>query len=156
MATLDDKMPLLEKVIYEDSMAKALLDLLLKRVDDFLNTNSFGEVEIGYLLGMVEGTLNNIACIVKHHKFKEENEYRQIFRPSSTGLKMKPLFRAGEFGLTPYVEIQFSEDKKLPLKNIMVGPCLDFDIERNTLKILLEQYGYEKVEILDSEIPLRM
>jgi len=156
MATLDDRMPLLEQVIYEDEKAKALRDLLLQKVDDFLNTNSFGEVEVGCLIGTASSMLNTIACIIKHHKFKEESEYRQFFQPGRTGLKMEPFFRAGKFGLTPYVKIQFSEDKKLPLKNITVGPCLDFDIERNTLKILLEKNGYKGVEILDSKIPLRV
>ena len=156
MVTLDDKMPLLEPVIYRDEKAKALLDLLLQRVDYFLNTNSFGEVEIGYLIGMVSSILNTTACIIKHHKFKEESEYRQFFQPGRTGLNMEPFFRTGKFGLTPYVKIQFSEDKKLPLKNITVGPCSDFDIERNTLKILLEKNRYEGVEIFDSKIPLRV
>ena len=156
MASLDGKMPLLEQVIYEDVKAKALLDLLLQKVDNFLNTNPFGEVEIGYLLGTVEAMLNIIACVIKHPKFEEESEYRQIFRPSSTGLKLEPFFRAGNFGLTPYVEIQFSKDKKIPLKNITIGPCLDFDIERNALKILLDKNGYDGVEILDSMIPLRV
>jgi hypothetical protein len=156
MATLDGKMPLLEQVIYEDGKAKALLDLLLQRVDDFLNTNSFGEVEVGYLIGTASSMLNTIACIIKHHKFQEESEYRHFFQPDRSNLKMKPFFRTGKYGLTPYVEIQFSEDKKLPLKNVTVGPCLDFDIEHNALKILLEKNGYDGVKILNSMIPLRV
>lgn len=156
MVTLDDRMPLLEQVIYKDSVAKAVLNLLLKKVDDFLNQNSFGEVEVGYLLGMVRAMLNIIACIVKHHKFEEENEYRQFFQPGRTGLKMEPFFRASQFGLTPYVKIQFLEKGTLPLKNVTVGPCQDFDNESNALRLLLGSCGYEGVEVLKSEIPLRM
>lgn len=156
MATLDDKMPLLEKVIYKDSITLAMLDLLLKRVEDFVNQNSFGEVEVGYLMGMVQSILNTIACIIKHHKFEEENEYRQFFQPGSTGLEMEIFFRAGQVGLTPYVKIQFLKKGKLPLKNVTVGPCQDFEIESNALKILLGRCGYEGVEILKSEIPLRV
>jgi hypothetical protein len=69
MATLDYRMPLLEQIIYKDSTAKAVLDLLIRRVDEFLMKNPFGEVEVGYLSGMVQALLNNIACTIKHHTF---------------------------------------------------------------------------------------
>ena len=156
MATLDDKMPLLEPIIYNDSMAKAVLDLLVQRVDEFLMKNPFGEIEIGYLSGMVKALLNNIACTIKHHKFEEECEYRHFFRLGDTGLEMEPFFRAGQFGLTPYVKVQFLEKGKLPLKTITVGPCKNFVLESKALEILLGKHGYKGVEIFESEIPLRV
>jgi len=156
MATIDETMPSLEKVIYEDSKAIELLDHLHLRVHDFLNTNSFCEVEVGYILGMVEATLSNVACIIKHHKFEEEREYRQIYQPGKTALRLERSFRNGQFGLTPYVRISFLEQDRLPLKSVTIGPCKDFELEENSLKILLGQHGYEKVEIIKSEIPLRV
>jgi Protein of unknown function (DUF2971) len=156
MATTDYKMPLLEQVIYKDSIAKSVLTRLLDKVDEFVNNNSFGEVEVGYLLGIVQATLNNIACIIKHHKFEEENEYRQFYQPGNTCLELEPDFRAGQFGLTPYVKIHFLEKERLPLKSVTVGPCQDIEIESNVLKILLSKHGYDHVEVLKSEIPLRV
>lgn len=156
MATPDEKMPLLEPVIYKDGMAKTVLARLLHKVDKFLNTNDFGEVEVGYLLGMIEATLNTLACMIKHHKFEEENEFRQFYQPGATSLKLEPYFRNGRFGLTPYVKIRFLEDKRLPLSSVTVGPCQDVEAEVNALTALLAKYGYSDVEVRASEIPLRM
>lgn len=156
MATLDEKMPLLEPVIYKDDMAKAILAKLLYKVEEFLNTNEFGEVEVGYLLGMVGATLNILACMIKHHKFEEENEFRQFYQPGATLLELEPFFRNGRFGLTQYVKIRFLEEKKLPLRSVTVGPCQDTKAEVNSLTALLSKYGYSDVEILASDIPLRI
>jgi len=156
MATIDDRMPPLEQVIYNDNKAKALIDILLSRVDEFLNQQPFGEVEVGYLLGMIEATLSNIACIIKHQKFEEEHEYRHIYQPENTKLKLKRGFRNGQFGLTPYVEVGFMEKNKLPLKTITIGPCQSFEQESNALKLLLTQHKYENVEVIESGIPPRV
>lgn len=156
MATIDDRMPILEKVIYNDIKAIELLDHLLQRVDDFLSTNPFGEVEVGYILGIIEATLSNFACIIKHHKFEEEREYRQIYQPEKTALRLERFVRNGQFGLTPYVKIGFLEKDRLPLKSVTIGPCKDFELEENSLRILLKQYDYGDVEIMKSKIPLRV
>lgn len=156
MATLDDKLPPLEAVIYDQRIVEILLDSLIKRVDEFLNNNSFGDIEVGYLLGMVNAMLNIVACITKYPKFEEEKEYRHIYQPGKTGLELTPCFKSGRFGLTPYVEIKFLKSGYLPLKSVTIGPCQDFNLEFRTLKILLQSKGYGDLEILKSEIPLRM
>lgn len=158
MAALDDKMPPLEQVIYKEDTAKSILTRLLHKVDEFLNVNGhvFGEVEVFYLLGMVQATLNIIACIIKHHKFEEESEFRQFYQPGATSLELEPHFRQGCFGLTAYVKICFHEENRLPLRTVTIGPCQDFETEANSLKALLSRYGYNKIEIRKSEIPLRV
>ena len=156
IATLDDKLPLLEQVIYKNNMAESVLDKLLKDIDDFLNKNTFGEVEVGYLLGMLQATLNNVACIIKHHKFEEEKEFRHIYQPGATSLNLEPNFRHGCFGLTPYVKIHFQKENRLPLKTVTIGPCKDIELEYSSLKVLLSKNGYEDVEVIKSEIPLRI
>lgn len=156
MATLDDRMPLLEQVIYRDDIAKSVIDCLLGKVEKYFVCRSFGEVEVYGISGMVRAVLNIIACILKHRKFEEEREYRQIYQPGNTKLVLNTEFRQGQFGLTPYVKIEFLERNRLPLRTVTVGPCQDPEAESNALKILLSRYGYENVQVLASEIPLRM
>ncbi|MDZ4252273.1 MAG: DUF2971 domain-containing protein [Sulfuritalea sp.] len=156
MATVDDRMPILEQVIYRDDIAKSVLDFLLGKVDEYFGCHSFGEVEVGYVSGMVAATLNSVACILKHEGFKEEHEYRQIYQPGRTELVLNTEFRHGQFGLTPFVKIEFLEKNRLPLRTITVGPCRDPEAEFNALKVLLSRNGYEKVQVLESGIPLRM
>jgi len=156
MATIDGRMPLLEKVIYSKTTAESVLSLLLARVEEFLHDHDFGEVEVGYLMGMLEGTFNNVACIIKHSAFEEENEYRQIYQPARSALSLDTKYRMGRFGLTPYVEIGFLERGKLPVQSIMIGPCRDPDSETRSLKLMLSEHGYGDVEVFTSGIPLRV
>ncbi|MDP1947437.1 MAG: DUF2971 domain-containing protein [Nitrospirota bacterium] len=155
IATLNDSTPLLEPVIYKDSLAQQVISKMVNRVDEYLQNNKFGDVEVGFLLGSVGGTLANLACTIKHPKFEEENEYRQFYQPGATSLQLEQNFRNGRFGLTPYVEVPFIEESRLPLRSVTIGPCQDADPEIYIVKTLLEKYSYLNVEVLVSEIPLR-
>jgi len=124
-------------------------------VDEHFTSHPFGEVEVGYVWGIVQAMLNIIACIKKHSAFSEEYEYRQIYQPGMTNVLMNTEFRKGQFGLTPYVKIEFLERGRLPLKTITVGPCQDPEAECNTLESFLSKNGYAHVQVLASEIPLR-
>lgn len=156
MATTDGRMPLLEKVIYREEVAEAVVVRLLDRVVEFMAKSDFGEVEVGYLLGMLEATFNNVACVVKHAGFEEEAEYRQIYQPSTSSLLLETKFRSGRFGLTPYVEFDFLNERRLPIEAITIGPCADPDEESRMLTEILNRYGYQSVEIQQSGIPLRV
>jgi len=156
IATLDDSTPLLEAVIYKDSLAQQVISTMLKRVADYLHTNQFGEVEVGFLLGSVGATLANLACTIKHPKFEEENEYRQFYQPGAASLQLEKKFRNGRFGLTPYVKIPFTASGRLPLRSVTIGPCQDAELEMSIVKMLLDKHSYANVEILLSEIPLRV
>lgn len=156
MATIDDRMPLLEKVIYSEDVAESVLLRLLVSVDAFLNENDFGEVEVGYLMGMLKATFNIVACVIKHSGFDEEAEYRQIHQPSSSALSLETKYRMGRFGLTPYVEIGFLQKGRLPIESIMIGPCRDPHAEEQSLRMILAKYGYGDVEVRKSGIPLRV
>lgn len=156
MARIDGRMPLLEKVIYSKTTAESVLSRLLAHVDKFLDNRDFGEVEVGYLMGMLEGIFNVVACIIKHSAFAEENEYRQVYQPSTSTLSLDVKYRMGRFGLTPYVEIGFLQKGKLPIQSIMIGPCRDPDSETRSLELMLSKHGYGDIEVLASGIPLRM
>ena len=156
IATLDDSTPLLEAVIYKDSLAQRVISTMLYRVDEYLQANKCGEVEVGFLLGMVGGTLANLACTIKHPKFEEESEYRQFYQPDATSLQLEIKFRNGRFGLTSYVEVPFIDEGRLPLRSVTIGPCQDAALEMSTVKTLLEEHSYTNVEVLISEIPLRV
>jgi hypothetical protein len=156
IATLDDSTPLLEAVIYKDILAQQVITTMLNRVDNYLQNNQFGEVEVGFLLGSVGGTLANLACTIKHPKFEGENEYRQFYKPGATSLQLETKFRDGRFGLTPYVEIPFIEEGRLPLRSVTIGPCHDVELEIYTVRTLLDKYSYTNVTVIVSEIPLRI
>lgn len=156
IATLDHRTPLLEPVIYSDAQAQQVISTMLQRVDEFFQYNEFGEVEVGFLLGTVGATLANLACTIKHPAFEEEAEYRQFYQSGATELELDVKFRDGRFGLTPYVEVPFIVDGRLPLQSVTIGPCKDFELESFAVKALLEKHSYSDVEVLASRIPLRV
>lgn len=156
IASLDDSTPLLEPVIYRDSLAQQVISRMVNGVEKYLQNNQFGEVEIGFLLGRVGGTLANLACTIKHHKFDEENEFRQFYQPGVTSLQLEKQFRNGRFGLTPYVEVPFIEEGRLPLLSVTIGPCQDIKQEMYAVRTLLEKHSYTNCDVLVSEIPLRV
>ncbi len=100
--------------------------------------------------------LNLIASILKLQSFEGEHEYRRIYQPGRTSLVLNTEFRNGQFGLTPFVKIEFLEKNRCPLRTVTVGPCRDPEAESNALKLLLSRNGYEKVQVHESGIPVRM
>jgi Protein of unknown function (DUF2971) len=89
----------------------------------------------------------NLALGFKHACFSEEREWRLI-SPNPQSLK----FRAGRWGIIPYVEIPLAKDC---LAEIWQGPTLDHDLTRRTLEMyLMRRYG-SGVQVCRSEITLR-
>jgi len=72
IATLDDSTPLLEPVIYKDSLAQQVISIMVSRVDEYLQNNQFGEVEVGFLLGRIGSTLANLACTITPQSLKKK------------------------------------------------------------------------------------
>lgn len=155
-ATIDGRMPLLEKVFYSEPTAETVLSLLLARVEKFLGDHDFGEVEVGCLMGTLDSIFNIVACIIKYPAFEEENEYRQSYQSATSTLSLVTKYRMGRFGLTPYVELEFLHKETIPIQSIMIGPCRDPDSEGRSLRLMLAEHGYSDVEVFTSGIPLRV
>lgn len=112
----------------------------------------------------------------KHPAFSHEKEIRAVF-PEMRTLPKQPEVGApdGQMrtvhvrdtsrGFCPYIEVPGSLKRKpiaqnqripLPLAEITVGPCLDFDQQELALRRVLEENGYEdKIEIKASTVPYR-
>lgn len=148
-------------VIYDESRQKELIANIIK--DDI-------EKEIGkefnqILLDKANGTNEEnyeIACSVfrekaslyamffKNNAFKEEEEYRFVFKKQSlTQVK----FRVKDGFIIPYIEIWLS-DKLLPIKEIMVAPENHIDLAKNGMEYMMKAKGYD-VPICLSDIKLR-
>ena len=87
-------------------------------------------------------------CQYKDPFFKFEKEYRLI----RTSRRPKNLKEIGLF--KPYIENKFPISA---LKEIVIGPCKDLDLTKNTIEVALQSAGIAKkdVEIIKSEAPFR-
>jgi hypothetical protein len=117
----------------------------------------------------------------KSHSFQEEQEYRFEYEIDGTMIKKRDeeiFFRASDTLIIPYIKLKakykkFIEDKekgkyddygeypsfaidKLPIKEIVIGPSLDFDSVKRGIEELLYKFEYKEVKIIKSEIPYRI
>jgi hypothetical protein len=103
--------------------------------------------------------LQEFLVTFKHPAFYEEQEWRVIvaFRPSE---QLKSLFSRESRGvLVPYLSLELDVPDKdlpiLPVIEVVHGPTLHPDLTQKSLHSLLEQQGYDHVEVLGSTAPLR-
>jgi hypothetical protein len=105
------------------------------------------------------------ASSFKHEAFCEEREWRLVFHvqrdkliEANRAIPDKPIihFRAGLFGVTPYIEYPLKlSTEKSPLRRIVVGPCPHPDEAVKAVEMLLSANGINGVEVVPSQIPYR-
>lgn len=91
-----------------------------------------------------------VAPFVKHGVYSYEKESRIIqVHKTLSDIKFKKNARGS---ITPYIEVEIPTSC---LKEIIVGPCCDFDLMKKCIEIMLLQKGIEGVEISRSSVPYR-
>ncbi|SFS88453.1 DUF2971 domain-containing protein [Sphingobacterium wenxiniae] len=125
----------------------------------------------------VIGFLGEIISSYKSASFKEEKEYRFEYSVPNNEFygEEEPIhFRTSETAIIPFIILETEHKRyertwidkdypkpqtvidKLPIKEIIVGPSLDFELIKLGINQLLKKYNYEGVEIKCSNIPYRL
>lgn len=89
----------------------------------------------------------------KNAGFSEENEFRIVLTKNSKAPKVK--FRVGTYGVIPYLNLKMKDDKKLPIKKVVIGPAKDKDLIQLGVRMLLDANHYKDVPIEFSSVPYR-
>lgn len=125
--------------------------------------------------------LSQIIAGYKSPAFFEEQEYRFEYIIDGNAIKRedeKVFFRSVDTHITLYIKVineyrKFLIDKQtgfynecseypsfvlksFPIKEIIIGPSLDFDMNKMAIEELLKSNGYDNVEIKKSNIPYRL
>jgi hypothetical protein len=112
-------------------------------------------------------TIQQLALIFKHIKFKEEREWRIISRHPQMDFKPAfPIgeleneldFRVGKSMLIPYRRVSLKDKKgnfSLPLSEVVVGPNPNKEQSRRSVQSLLNSQGLVTAKVISSEIPDR-
>lgn len=101
-------------------------------------------------LETISEMLHKAAPFVKHDAYKYEKESRII--ADAKGIDDVKYKSSSSGQVIPYIEI------KLPLsdlKEVIVGPCCDYDLTENIIRNRLMQLGIEDVTITKSDVPYR-
>jgi hypothetical protein len=160
---------LLRRIVYEPDKQHARLLYILKNLIRLVNgfpftTNSqkgaSAHVELSLILVL---ELTDWACAVKHKAFSEEREWRIITYPKGATLAgTRPenykgvLVRPTPKLLLPYMALEPSSGKRLPLLEIRCGPSQLQEQSGRALKILLRNRGYSNLPVTFSGVPLRI
>lgn len=105
------------------------------------------------IIRMLEQESEFIILGFKHKGFQEETENRLHLAYSD--LETTRMFEKNGI-LIPYVELKMINGKKLPIKQITIGPTIDFDRAEKGVRFLLDRYGYRHVKIVRSQIPFKL
>lgn len=104
---------------------------------------------------------------LKHNAFIEESEYRfEIRIDGNINNERDILFRSSKNNLfVPYIKEKLNkEDRanknlkkiKFPIKEIIIGPSLDFDLNKISIERFLTKNGHKGVKLKRSNVPYRI
>jgi hypothetical protein len=146
-------------VVYERKEQEARLSHFVYSVFQAVKSaensgRKLSDVEVYVLRLFIQDALHMILICTKDSHFHHEREWRLFFRTLSGNEDAHPEFRVSESEIiVPFCRLV--NGGLLPIREIVIGPSSNFNIERLGLRKLLRRCGYELVSIKKSEIPLR-
>lgn len=154
------------KVVYSPTNQKRLAAEALGYIAYKSPSNLDDSPALRFILGEDAFYLTRIAACLKHPSFEEEREVRVLFDASE--VESAILFRAGRFGVTPYVAAAFGDTNlgvggtpmatrsrdELPIGSIMVGPSSHPEAAVSGLSILATAHEVN-VSVVVSDAPYR-
>jgi len=170
-------------IMYNESEQKDVLEEYMKICIDYFQKQRdlYDWTGFDYDYLVAEALIYFLEAVIanfKHPSFSEEKEFRIEYRVDGNINKSdkKTLhFKNSGSLIVPYLKLvskfrkreeetiknpemaQHTEtEMQFPVKEIILGPSLDFELNKISLKKLLSNTGYENVEIKQSEIPYRI
>lgn len=144
-------------VCYDDNaFEKHYYPLLLQQIkDSYVELEAIkDEVKNNWEKVAVIASIYTLFCsLFKNPKYKKENEWRIITLSDKVSLTDVKIRTRGAL-IVPYIEM-FIPIRYL--KEIIIGPCCDFDLQKRNIELALKSYGIDisTIRIEKSEIPYR-
>ena len=149
-------------IIYNENKQKSIIKAILnhwnKKYERTLRATKYKqqvkENRLNDILYEVIDILSLVSVFFKNSNFKDEKEYRiVIVNHSRQGSLVIPTNFVEKNGMfVPYIEYRFP---KRALKSINIGPTMNESIFYTSTNRMLFNFGYEKIDVNWSKIPLR-
>jgi hypothetical protein len=98
--------------------------------------------------------LLDLAARLKHHAFREEDEWRLVAVVNEPHKPIK--FRATPRGVVSYVEVDLAKDGELiDLHGVVSGPSQEKEVATPAARLLLEELLYDPNLVRESDAPFR-
>ncbi len=162
IATQNGSKAILAKVLYDKADQRGLLEGLIKPSatafhearDDISNEEKFEELSSTFC-EVLAFQINWFAPVLKHFAFKEEREWRVIYRGDTRGANLQ--FRVGKRGLIPFAPIRIANaDDRVPIAFLRIGPHPDSrDAWLSARWFLHARNLLHRVDVSVSDVPYR-
>jgi len=153
----------LRPIIYEQAEQKALVEEVLAfyvRELERFERGAWEARDFAVTAALDDAAQILFECIFcfKHPGFHEEKEWRLVHIPLHD--QHRPLFRTGNAGLIPYVELRpygpaVGGRNRLPIVDAWFGPHTDPSLAEAALRQVVEDAGYE-IPVNGSDLPVRV
>jgi len=140
------------QVIYDKEKQRRLIkNFLTKFNNSFENTTD--RSVISNLCSKANLIISFYSLFFKHPAFENEEEYRVLIEKNRINDdKFKCSYREYRDFFIPYTEKKFI---KKCIKSIRISPTQKKQITKDSVERMLKDFGYKKVPVNNSEIPLR-
>jgi hypothetical protein len=146
------------KVIYDELHQRALLCCLLDQFLRFYEVIDYSRAILdARRLAILDTCMCFVSACTKDISFKEEFEVRLVcYSSAHIDAAAGVDFRYDGRRILPYVRLKPNEGRgKLPIKEVIVGPCSDQKLVTLGVTGALPRYGYNQVDVRLSRIPYR-
>ena len=147
------------KMIYDTrKQIEMMTDLILgiiEKAKGIPKENADTEEKISMFVLSAAAEISWLAFNFKNSAFEAEREWRLWTWIQKIVGSNPPKFRSSPLGIVPYFEWKPTDDSKLPIRHIFVGPSPNSQVTDQALSVYLHHSGYSGVETSYSLIPLR-
>lgn len=159
----------------EKSQTEIIQEIIKIQIDFFTHICDFYDWDEHGFESLVATTildfLESVITVFKHPSFSEEREFRLEWKIDGKMIKLEKSdvkFRSSETLIIPYINLQYLDwqatkipeysglIRRLPIKEIIIGPSLEYEPNKQAISSLLHSLGYDNVKILQSQIPYRI
>jgi hypothetical protein len=170
-------------IMYSESRQKEILEVYIRIIIGYFESikENIDWTDFDYdnliadtLIYFLEGIISNF----KHPSFSEEKEFRIEYKVDGNinkAHKKNQYFKSSGSLVVPYIKLESrlkkskqqalknpdflkhtKSDINFPVKEIILGPSLDYEMNKISIEKLLSKTGYENVQIKQSTIPYRI
>ena len=156
---VEDQGFLIGRCIYASHIQQQMIEQIADGIESEATQNGASE-DAAYrqILELNEEALLNIAAMLKHPAFEEEDEWR-VVSPRIVNLHHHPVdFREGVSMLVPYYRFDLStgQPSGLPLEHMFIGPSGNAELSMTSIELYLDSRNARpRNGISDCEIPFR-
>ena len=159
--TIDPFSVVYGNVLYDTKKQKKEILHLFDRIEYGVNRTK----DIDYYVLELRSYIDSYGAFFKNPSFSQEKEYRICIEidderlkrekphvSSSINTRMRCSFRVSNGFIVPYIAVKFNKDA---ISTIRISPMTEFQIAKESLREVLNDYHYEGVQIYKSKIPVR-